>query len=88
VIGLLQNKGAQVEYHDPYIPHIHHEYDGWQKDSIDDVMKGVKEADAIIIVTDHKVYDYKAIVDAAAFVFDSRNALGKLAKGNPKVERL
>ncbi|HQX01111.1 MAG TPA: nucleotide sugar dehydrogenase, partial [Anaerolineales bacterium] len=29
VIGLLKNKGAQVEYHDPYIPHIHHEYDGW-----------------------------------------------------------
>ncbi len=88
VIGLLQNKGAQVEYHDPYIPHIHHEYDGWQKDSIKDVMKGVKEADAVVIVTNHKDYDYKAILDAAKFVFDSRNALGKLAKGNPKVERL
>ena len=88
VIGLLQNKGAQVEYHDPYIPHIHHEYDGWQKDSIKDVIKGVKEADAVIIVTNHKAYDYKAIVDAAAFVFDSRNALGKLAKGNSKVEKL
>jgi len=88
VIGLLQNKGAQVEYHDPYIPHIHHEYDGWQKDSIKDVMKGVKEADAVVIVTNHKDYDYKTILDAAKFVFDSRNALGKLAKGNPKVERL
>ena len=30
VIGLLRKKGALVEYHDPYIPHIHHEYDGWQ----------------------------------------------------------
>jgi len=88
VIGLLQNKGAQVKYHDPYIPHIHHEYDGWQMDSIEDVTKGVKEADVVVIVTDHKVYDYRAIVDAAEFIFDSRNALGKLAKGNPKVERL
>ncbi len=30
VIGLLRRKGAQVEYHDPYIPHIHHEAEGWQ----------------------------------------------------------
>jgi UDP-N-acetyl-D-glucosamine dehydrogenase len=88
VIGLLQKKGAQVEYHDPYIPHIHHEYDGWQMDSIKDEMNGVKDADAVVIVTNHKAYDYKAIVDIAKFVFDSRNALGKLAKDNPKVERL
>jgi len=88
VIGLLQKKGAEVAYHDPYIPHIHHEYDGWKMDSVEDMMKAVKKSDAVIIVTDHKDYDYAAIVDAAKFVFDSRNALGKLAKDNPKVERL
>ena len=77
-----------MEYHDPYIPHIHHEYDGWQMDSIQDVMQGVAEADAVVIVTNHGTYDYKAIVDTAKFVFDSRNALGKLARGNPNVERL
>ena len=88
VIGLLQQKGATVEYHDPYIPHIHHEYDGWQMDSIEDVMQGVKSADAVVIVTNHKTYDYPAILEAAKFVFDSRNAMGKLGKNNPKVERL
>jgi UDP-N-acetyl-D-glucosamine dehydrogenase len=88
VIGLLQNKGAQVQYHDPYIPHIHHEYDGWEMDSVKDLMGVVREADAVVIVTNHKVYDYKAILDSANFIFDSRNALGKLAKENPKVERL
>jgi len=88
VIGLLQNKGALVEYHDPYIAHIHHEYDGWEMDSVKDVMQAVRDADAVVIVTNHKVYDYQTIVDAAKFVFDSRNALGKLAKNNPKVERL
>jgi len=88
VIGMLQNKGAQVQYHDPYIPHIHHEYDGWEMDSITDVMKTVKESDAVVIVTDHKAYDYESILDSAKFVFDSRNALGKLAKNNSKVERL
>lgn len=88
VIGLLKNKGAQVEYHDPYIPHIHHEYDGWQMDSVKDLMKSVKEADAVVIITNHKNYDYKAIIESAKFVFDSRNATGKFGKEHEKVERL
>ena len=88
VIGLLQKKGAVVEYHDPYIPHIHHENDGWHMDSITDMMKSVREADAVVIITNHKDYDYKAIVDAAKFVFDSRNATRKVAKDSEKVVRL
>ncbi len=88
VIGLLQKKGAIVEYHDPYISHIHHEYDGWHMDSVKDVMKAVKEADAVVIITNHKVYDYKAIVESAAFVFDSRNATRSVAKGLKNVVRL
>jgi UDP-N-acetyl-D-glucosamine dehydrogenase len=85
VIGLLQKKGAQVEYHDPYIPHIHHEHDGWQMDSVKDMMKAVREADAVVVITNHKVYDYEAIVKEAKFVFDSRNATRKVAKNNEKV---
>ena len=88
VIGLLQKKGALVEYHDPYIPHIHHEYDGWQMDSVSDYVKSVKEADAVVIVTNHKIYDYQAIVASAKFVFDSRNALGRLANTADNVVRL
>jgi UDP-N-acetyl-D-glucosamine dehydrogenase len=88
VIGLLRQKGAVVEYHDPYIPHIHHEYDGWQMDSVKDMMKAVKEADVVIIVTNHKDYDYAAIIENAKFVFDSRNATSKIARKNEKVERL
>jgi UDP-N-acetyl-D-glucosamine dehydrogenase len=88
VIGLLQKKGALVEYHDPYIPHIHHEYDGWQMDSSADLMKSVREADAVVIVTDHKVYDYEAILNEAKFVFDSRNAMRKYVSDSEKVVRL
>ena len=88
VIGLLQKKGAYVEYHDPYIPHIHHEYDGWQMDSVADVMEAVQAADAVVIVTNHKVYDYAAIVAAAKFVFDSRNATRKFVQDGGKVVRL
>ncbi len=88
VIGLLRKKGAQLEYHDPYIPRIHHEYDGWHMDSVEDVMKAVKDADAVVIVTNHKVYDYAAILKEAKFIFDTRNAMGNIAKGNAKVVRL
>jgi UDP-N-acetyl-D-glucosamine dehydrogenase len=88
VIGLLRKKGASVEYHDPYIAHIHHETDGWQMDSVKDVMQAVKAADVVVIITNHKVYDYKAIVEASAFVFDSRNATRSIAKDTDKVVRL
>jgi UDP-N-acetyl-D-glucosamine dehydrogenase len=88
VIGLLKQKGALVDYHDPYIPHIHHEYEGWKMESVKDMLKCVKESDAVVIVTNHKDYDYGAIIDAAKFVFDSRNATGKIAKNHAKVERL
>lgn len=80
VIGLLQKKGADVKYHDPYIPHIHHEHDGWQMDSVKDMMKAVKEADAVLVVTNHKEYNYTEIIGTAKFVFDTRNATGKLGK--------
>jgi len=88
VIGLLKQKGAEVEYHDPYIPHIHHETDGWHMDSVKDVMKAVKDSDAVVIITNHTEYDYKAIVESAKFVFDSRNATRKVAKDSENVVRL
>src|SRR5690349_13948630 len=88
VIGLLKQKGALVEYHDPYIPRIHHEYEGWKMESVKDLMKSVKEVDAVVIITNHRDYDYQAIIDEGKFVFDSRNATGKVAKNHEKVERL
>ena len=90
VIGLLSKKGALVEFHDPHISHIHHEHDGWEMQSISDadLMKSVKSADAVIIITNHSTYDYPAILNAASFIFDSRNALGKAGKESEKVVRL
>jgi len=88
VIGLLKQKGAEVEYHDPYIPHIHHETEGWRMESVEDMMKAAREADAVVIITNHKVYEYEAIVKEAKFVFDSRNATRKVADTGDKVVRL
>ena len=57
-------------------------------DSVKDLMLAVKDSDAVVIITNHKDYDYKAIVDAAKFVFDTRNATRKVAKDSEKVVRL
>ncbi len=86
VIRLLQQKGANVTYHDPYIPQIHH--DDWTISSIKDLSAGVKSADCVVIVTNHKVYDYTALLRDAKLIVDTRNALGTAGRNNPKVVRL
>ena len=87
VISLLTNKGATVSYHDPYIPSLK-THENEKMESVPDLMAAVKAADIVIIITNHSDYEYAAIVEAASLIFDSRNALGKLGKNNPKVVRL
>jgi UDP-N-acetyl-D-glucosamine dehydrogenase len=87
VIGLLQKKGATVTYHDPYIPTLKTHEDE-EMHSVPDLMAAVRASDCVVITTNHKTYDYKPILDAAKFIFDSRNALGKMGKDSPKVVRL
>jgi UDP-N-acetyl-D-glucosamine dehydrogenase len=87
VIGLLRQKGAVVSYHDPYIPKIHH-HDGWELESVADLMTAVRNSDCVVIATNHKAYNYTAILEASSLIVDTRNALGKLAVGNSKVVRL
>ena len=86
VIGLLTNKGAQVSYHDPYIPRIRH--DEWEMDSVTDLMAEVHAADCVVIITNHSDYNYPAILDAARLIVDTRNALNKARRNNPKVVSL
>ncbi|HMN59768.1 MAG TPA: nucleotide sugar dehydrogenase [Anaerolinea sp.] len=88
VIHLLQEKGALVEYHDPYVARFRHE--DWEMHSIagETLMEAVAAADAVVIVTNHKSYDYPAILEQARLVVDTRNALGRQGKLSPKVVRL
>jgi len=86
VIHLLQEKGADVAYHDPYIGQLNDE--NLQLESVNDLMKEVKGADCVAIITNHSDYDYPAILENAVMLVDTRNALGKLGKDHPKVVRL
>jgi len=86
VIGLLHQKGAVVSYHDPYIPRLVEE--SVELESVSDLMAEVRAADCVVIITNHSSYDYQAILDEAACIVDTRNALGKAGWNNPKVVRL
>jgi len=83
VIGLLAQKGAEVSYHDPFIPRLRH--DDWEMESVPDLMAAIKEVDCVVIVTNHSAYDYTAILEAARLIVDTRNALGAARRSNPKV---
>ena len=86
VIGLLLDKGAQVEYHDPYVPLI--EGEGWNLKSSSDVIGAVKQADCVVLVTDHSDFDYQGIANAAEFIFDTRNAFRYRGVESSKIMRL
>jgi UDP-N-acetyl-D-glucosamine dehydrogenase len=86
VIGLIQQKGAKVFYHDPFVPQLVEE--GVVMESVPDLMEAVRRVDCVVIITNHSQYDYPAILDESKMVVDTRNALGQLGKNNPKVVRL
>lgn len=86
VIHLLEQKGAKVDYHDPYVQRIDHE--DWEMESIKDLNKGLTESDCVVIVTNHKIYDYSEIFEKSTLIVDSRNAIGEIGRKNPKVVKL
>jgi len=86
IIHLLRQKGASVSYHDPYIKSVAH--NDWRLSCVEDYLSAVGEADCVVIVTNHKAYDYEAILKNAKLIVDTRNALGNRGQGNPKVIRL
>lgn len=86
VIHLLKEKGAEVVYHDPYVPHLAH--DNLVMDCVDNMMAEIEKADCVVIITHHSDYDYAAILKAAQLIVDTRNALGDAGKDHPKVVRL
>jgi UDP-N-acetyl-D-glucosamine dehydrogenase len=75
VIGLLRAKGAQVSYHDPYVSSIRlemeHEATLESAAYEDGLLEG---ADAVVIVTDHRKYDWQHVLDHSKLVVDTRNA--------------
>ena len=84
IIELLREKGADVAYNDPYFATVGRgrHYD---LNMTNTPLDNLAQYDAVVIVTDHSDYDYKAIVEQSQLVVDTRNA----TKGidSPKIVR-
>jgi len=86
IIHLLEEKGANVSYHDPFIPAIAHEDINLK--CVKNLEETIKSSDCVVIVTNHSAYDYDAILRDANLIIDTRNALGTHGKKIDKVVRL
>jgi UDP-N-acetyl-D-glucosamine dehydrogenase len=71
VMLLLERRGGILSYSDPHVPQVR--LDGLKLES--QPASSVASADCAVIVTDHSSFDYRALVDCAPLIVDTRNAL-------------
>ena len=83
LIGLLENAGAVVSYHDPHVPSFRHE--GVERSTVE---LDPAAYDAVVIATAHTTVDYAWLVDTANLVVDLRNATGRAGITSEKVWKL
>ena len=81
LIELLQEAGADVSYHDPFVPEL-------PEHGLSSTPLDPSAADCVVIVTAHSGIDYDALVEQAPLVVDLRNATGPNGTGNGKVWKL
>jgi UDP-N-acetyl-D-glucosamine dehydrogenase len=88
VLDLIAKKGAEVAYHDPYVPVLgrSRRYD-FQLKSVPLTAEVVSGFDAVVITTDHSGIDYAALVRDAPLVIDTRNATAGISAGREKIVR-
>ena len=87
LIELFREKGAVVSYHDPYCPKMkemrHQPKYMLEMESVP--LESAKEADVVVIATDHDCIDYQQLVRDAKLVIDTRNATRNVTFGKDKV---
>ena len=71
IFRLLEHKGAELCYNDPYIPEF-------SEDAINLASKELSETllesmDCVVLVTNHSSYDYQWLVDHSRIFVDTRN---------------
>jgi UDP-N-acetyl-D-glucosamine dehydrogenase len=83
LIGLLENAGAEVSYHDSHVPSF--EENGL---SMESVALEPSRYDCVVVVTDHSNIDYDRLVEESSVVVDLRNATGRNGRESAKVWKL
>jgi UDP-N-acetyl-D-glucosamine dehydrogenase len=81
LIELLEARGAECLFHDPYVPAIpptreHAALTGRRSSAFD--AAALEQADCVLIATDHDGVDYELLKNHARLVIDTRNVLARL----------
>jgi UDP-N-acetyl-D-glucosamine dehydrogenase len=85
IIDRLRAKGADVRYHDPFIPEVrfddaHTDSTGEPLESVELTDDELRASDCVVIVTDHTDINYAQITQHARLIVDTRNALDSNAR--------
>jgi UDP-N-acetyl-D-glucosamine dehydrogenase len=81
LIELLRGAGAEVAYHDPFVPEL-------PEAELSSVELDPADYDCVVVVTAHSSIDYDDLVDRAQVVVDLRNATGEKGRASDKVWKL
>lgn len=84
VIVLLQDRGANVTYHDPYVPVVR--IDEQQLHSVPLTAEALGAADCVVIITDHSDFDWNWVAEHSHLLVDTRNAVKE--NGRARVVKL
>jgi len=86
IIKLLQNKGAEILYNDPYIPQLN--FDGLNLKCSELTEAVFGSIDCAVVVTDHSIYNYEWIVNKAPLLVDTRNATRGIGKNGARIVKI
>lgn len=73
ILELLEKSGAEVAYHDPYVPELRR----YGLSSVELTRREIESVDCVVIATDHPTVGLRPVVESAAKVVDLRNAVRK-----------
>jgi UDP-N-acetyl-D-glucosamine dehydrogenase len=86
LIHLLQERRADVVYHDPYVPVLR--LNGATINSITLDAEALRQADCVVITTDHHSYDWAWVLAHSRLVVDTRNAIQGTLSSSGRVVKL
>jgi len=89
ITELLWERGSVVTYHDPHVPACRglRHYPDIDIESTRLTEAVLKEADVVLLLTDHSAFDYRFIEEHARCIVDTRNAFGVRQIVSPKITK-
>jgi UDP-N-acetyl-D-glucosamine dehydrogenase len=89
IIELLRQRGANITYHDPYIPVIEpHGGSNIHLECVELSDDTLEKADCVLILTDHSSLDYEQVVSRSKLIVDTRNATKNVKQDREKIFKI